>query len=585
MVLAPTQQKTSQHEASCSLLGPVPPPLTLRVCGSEHDGFVLRLRSPKCTVGSDPTCTLRLQSDEIRPFHCLILRGAAGTFVRRWSAGTTLNGSGFELAQLCAGDRLRVGAVEFEVLPESVPEETATSVCVEAVESTPVESTPDWPREREQLQVQSQELTAEIDRLRQSLAAQEKRAEGAEVEYREQLASLRGELAAAVTSGTDQRTAQAELAAKAEAAVTQIVSLHEQVTQLRGQLEQQRRDTSTSRGQLESELAACRGQLSEAREQLEQAEQRDRDWAATRGQLEAELDACRQRLAAAESQYADSLATAQARSQTLEEELRAIRAEVESWQQDRLPRSADSAAASRPVVTEVMPSESPCSTLALDPRELTAAALEAAQRDDVSDDRVGSPVLEGASPASADLTTAADAVSPSHTAGGEDDESEIHRYMERLLRRVGNTSGKPETPAIQVITPAVASTPVDAPVPVEPSDEVSQMEQVKRREPVKAEAQEDVVAMRDLAQRSSRIAIHHSDRRTQVKAMFGEVCVAGVCLVSGILAAAMSRSTFSVETIGGAIGISFGLVLSARAAHRIRQLRKQAVGQTNHAEL
>jgi hypothetical protein len=532
------------------------------------------LRSPKCTVGSDPTCTLRLQSDEIRPFHCLILRGTAGTFVRRWSAGTTLNGSGFELAQLHAGDRLRIGAVELEVLPESVQEETAAPVCVEAVESTSVEPTPDWQCEREQLQVQSQELTAENDRLKQTLTAQEERAQRTEVEHREQLASLRAELAAAVISGTDQRTAQAELAAKAEAAVTQIVSLHEQVTQLRGQLEQQHQDTSTSRGQLESELAACRGQFSAAREQLEQLEQRDRDLASTRGQLEAELDACRGQLAAAQSQNADSLAAAQARSQSLEEELRAIRAEVESWQQDRQQRSAKSAVASRPVVTEVMPGESPGSTLALDPRELTAAALEAAQRGELSDDPVGSPVRDGSSPASAGLPRAAD-----------DDENEIQRYMERLLRRVGNTPDQPEMPVVQVIVPAEVATPVVESVLVEPSDEGSQVEQMKRREPATGEAQEDLVAMRELAQRSSRIAIHHSDRRTQVKAMFGEVCVAGVCLVSGILAAAMSRSTFSVETIGGAIGISFGLVLSARAAHRIRLLRKQAVGQTTHAEL
>jgi hypothetical protein len=167
----------------------------------------------------------------------------------------------------------------------------------------------------------------------------------------------------------------------------------------------------------------------------------------------------------------------------------------------------------------------------------------------------------------------------------EDDENEIQRYMERLLRRVGNTPDQPEMPVVQVIAPAEVATPVVEPVLVEPRDEGSQAEQMKRREPATGEAQADLAAMRELAQRSSRIAIHHSDRRTQVKAMFGEVCVAGVCLVSGILAAAMSRSTFSVETIGGAIGISFGLVLSARAAHRIRLLRKQAVGQTTHTEL
>ena len=45
------------------------------------------------------------------------------------------------------------------------------------------------------------------------------------VGHREQLESLRDELASVLASGADQRTAQAELAAKAEAAVAQIIAL------------------------------------------------------------------------------------------------------------------------------------------------------------------------------------------------------------------------------------------------------------------------------------------------------------------------------------------------------------------------
>lgn len=629
MVLA-----SAQIDASCSLLGPVPQPLALRVCGSEHDGFVMRLRSPKCTVGSDPTCTLRLLGDEIRPFHCLILRGVAGTFVRRWSAGTTLNGAGFDLAPLHAGDRLRIGAVELEVLPESLPDAVPTPACADATDRPLAELVPDGRVELEILQVQSQSLTAENDRLRQALVAQEAQAQRTEAEYREQLASLRGELTVALAAGVDQRTAQAELVAKAEVAVAQIVSLHDQVSQLRGQLEQQHRDTNTSRGQLESELRTCQEQLVVAREQLEQ---RGHEWAATRGQLAAELDACRQQLAATQSQhaeldrsaveqsqrelaacrdmaanlraeldqsrseqaeqrnhwlrereqleadFADSLASAQARSQSLEEELRAIRAEVERWQQDYPQRVAKAAAAMRPVMTEVMPSESPGSTLALDPCELTAAAQEAAQRSDAVNDLVAPAITGTSQPGPTSPLTSAEADSIPHGPAGEDDESEIQRYMERLLRRVGTTPGQPDMPVVEVVAPAPQSTPVA--VPIEPLNDAALSDSPKRRESVSPEAQQDLVAMRELAQRSTRLAITHSDRRLQLRAILGEVFVAGVCLVLGILAAALSRTTFSVETIGGAIGISFGLVLSARAVHRISRLRKHSAVHAHHADL
>ena len=168
---------------------------------------------------------------------------------------------------------------------------------------------------------------------------------------------------------------------------------------------------------------------------------------------------------------------------------------------------------------------------------------------------------------------------------GEDDENEIQRYMERLLRRVGNQPGKPEPSPVQQVAPVVEPTPVVATVADESGAESPPVEQPKRRESVTAAGQGDLVAMRELAQRSTRLAITHSDRRTQVSAMVGEFCVAGICLVSGILAAAFSRNTLSVETIGGAFGISFGLVLMTRAVHRYTRLRKQSAGQSGHTEL
>ncbi len=111
MVTASAIAASSSH-----LLGRVNGLLTLRVRSPEHRGRVVRIRSPKCVVGSHPSCTLRLRGAGVRPFHCLILRGEAGTFIRRLSAETCLNGAGFADTRLIPGDRLAIGPIELEVL-------------------------------------------------------------------------------------------------------------------------------------------------------------------------------------------------------------------------------------------------------------------------------------------------------------------------------------------------------------------------------------------------------------------------------------------------------------------------------------
>lgn len=93
--------------------------LTLRVRGGPRDGQVVKLSGAKCTIGSSPGCTLRLYGQDVRPVHCLVVRGKAQTVVRRWSADTLLNGEAFDDKQLVPGDRLRCGPVEFEVVTPS----------------------------------------------------------------------------------------------------------------------------------------------------------------------------------------------------------------------------------------------------------------------------------------------------------------------------------------------------------------------------------------------------------------------------------------------------------------------------------
>ncbi|MBI3839352.1 MAG: hypothetical protein HY288_15645 [Planctomycetia bacterium] len=101
--------------------GPAPGDLSLRIVGTLRDGQIVRLSAPKCTIGSAKGCTLRLRCAGVQPLNCVILRGSRGTVVRSWSAKTRLNGRGFSDALLVAGDRLKVGPIELEVLPSSLP--------------------------------------------------------------------------------------------------------------------------------------------------------------------------------------------------------------------------------------------------------------------------------------------------------------------------------------------------------------------------------------------------------------------------------------------------------------------------------
>ena len=89
--------------------------LALQVSGPGRPSRLVRIRSAKCTVGSAPGCTLRLRADGVGAMHCWILRGDAGTVIRRLNGVATLNGAHFDEALLNVGDRVTLGSVEFVV--------------------------------------------------------------------------------------------------------------------------------------------------------------------------------------------------------------------------------------------------------------------------------------------------------------------------------------------------------------------------------------------------------------------------------------------------------------------------------------
>src|SRR4029079_12560867 len=95
--------------------------MTLRVHAPKHAPREVRIRSPKCTIGSAAGCTLRLRARGVGGLHCWILRGAQGSVVRRLHGSTSLNGAQFDEAPMKIGDRLRIGPVELEIIECNQP--------------------------------------------------------------------------------------------------------------------------------------------------------------------------------------------------------------------------------------------------------------------------------------------------------------------------------------------------------------------------------------------------------------------------------------------------------------------------------
>ena len=112
MVEAVTTTRRRASSDGTSSLGP----LVLRICGSHREGQIVRLKSAKCTIGAGEHCTLRIRARGVQPLHCVLIRKAERTIVRRWAKDTRLNGASFTDAPLQIGDRLSIGPIEFEVL-------------------------------------------------------------------------------------------------------------------------------------------------------------------------------------------------------------------------------------------------------------------------------------------------------------------------------------------------------------------------------------------------------------------------------------------------------------------------------------
>jgi chromosome segregation ATPase len=90
---------------------------------SQADAIPMRFRlaEGKSTLGSSPSCQIRLGAPSVRPLQCLIICKGQEFTVTRWATGIQLNGTDFTTSPLNLGDVLSIGDVRIELTSPDIP--------------------------------------------------------------------------------------------------------------------------------------------------------------------------------------------------------------------------------------------------------------------------------------------------------------------------------------------------------------------------------------------------------------------------------------------------------------------------------
>ena len=264
---------TESLTTSEPLLGHPSAELAFRIHGGKEHGRIVRFTGQRCVVGSAADCALRFEAPGVRPRHCLILRGAARTIVRRLSTDTRLNGHDFDDSLLAAGDRIAIGPFELEVLEHATRRGTSREATFHADpalrdQSEQARASADTDRNRLHA-----ELTAQCQALEHERAAWQTRQQEIEARWAVREQSLRDESEQArSTADADRNRLQAELAAQCQA------------------LEHERAAWQARQQELESQWATREQALRDESEQSRSTAQIDRErLQADRERLQAEL--------------------------------------------------------------------------------------------------------------------------------------------------------------------------------------------------------------------------------------------------------------------------------------------------------
>ena len=457
--------------------------LILQVCSNSRHGQIVRLKAPKCTIGSAANCTLRLRARGVAPLHCLILRGPGGAAVRRWSPDTLLNHQAFDDAPLAPGDRLSVGPVELEVLSSGSGENWVAPA--PWVQRLPLRQLPDpeVAAEREQLETQR----AAVELQRQQWQTERAETERLLHEQNEELNNRLTALDAQLAELDAQRAALAEERRRWESERDEHMAAAAQLEQIKPQtaeLDAQRKALEEDRLRWQAERAETERLLHEQNEDLN-----NRLTA-----LDAQLAALDARSADLDARIAE-LATRQA---TLDADRAQFQEERSRWQQQQ-----EQAASPRPAAAELL--------------------------DEPAEPEFQESVKTTPNP-------------PKHAADGDEEES-VGNYMSRLLDRIRSSAGDsgPSTYAPPKSEPRRPAGDQPAAAEVARPQIIAQAQKpIERREPVEMspraaapESRVNMSALRELANLSARAAIDRHARRTLIRTMYSKLVVAVVAFLSG----------------------------------------------------
>jgi hypothetical protein len=548
--------------------------ITLRICGGERDGQVVRLSSPKCSIGSRPGCTLRLRRRGLQPVHCLIVRGPGGVFVRRWGADTLLNGRTFVDAPFMPADRLRCGPIEFEL----VDEPRATEQSHHAATPAPVEDDrlsaerlayqqerERWLAERKEADQQLAALTASVEGQLNELRARQEVVRAEQQQWQSEIAAARA--AADEQRLTAEREQQARWALHEQLLAERLRELESsrcafEATNLA--FEDERRQWESHRQQSEQDLGALRQALEKDRQELEAMRAA---WDAERNVTEAHWAENRTEV---DQQRADI--EAQKLAMRAQHDARVEPRRRDPWEEPTRVHLPDHEPTpdEAPMASSALPDEPPA---ARESEDEVFARLRAMSllKDEEQEDFRGEPMQSYESPAEVVDEE------PVRTVGiSEDGEPSIEEYMSALMHRVGGQCGGAATPAAAEVAksaPVVAA----APAPSQPEVPEEALAEVTRK-PRKhvPELKTDLAAMRELANFSLKTALtSHSTRRSAMRAVgkaFISIFAFATALVTWYFAApdsAVARFSLPASLL---LGILF-------AVHSVTMVLRVARGQ------
>lgn len=314
----------------------------------EQDERNIALPNGKCTVGSSERCQVRIDSESVRPLHCLFVREGHEVTATRWAPGVLLNGCDFTTSKLQAGDTIEIGEVQITLIvdqkqadPAAVHagEETklgadslgggarppASSTAFEAHSPLFVEPTVKAPLENAfsaSSSLKDSESRASAAQSDDQLLRLQAANETVRARCRKLVAVLRSMREEA--GEFDQRVDV--LQARLSAAKQEREQLFSQLSELQDEATVRENQTAQEIDRLIAELTTAYEKASVAENALADAERIAED---QRSELEQELQATARQLANAEEKFSEH----DRGMQELQAEIAALRREQEQWEQ------------------------------------------------------------------------------------------------------------------------------------------------------------------------------------------------------------------------------------------------------------